>query len=131
MFSIKADCDLRLVPGAEQAAHRDNQLALAGSHGGWRAQVAAFLLLLLPQVFPRGAIAFAMVAEYDGPYNKRFYDCTILVILFTTLVQVGFITCSNTFYLWPGDCGEAPGGDAAAEEGQGEEPKDQGDPAVP
>jgi len=35
----------------------------------------------------RGAIAFAMVAEYDGPYNKRFYDCTILVILFTTLVQ--------------------------------------------
>jgi len=35
----------------------------------------------------RGAIAFAMVAEYDGPYNRRFYDCTILVILFTTLVQ--------------------------------------------
>ena len=34
-----------------------------------------------------------MVSEYDGPYNKRFYDCTILVILFTTLVQVGFLTC--------------------------------------
>ena len=42
--------------------------------------------------FLRGAIAFAMVAEYDGPYNKRFYDCTILVILFTTLVQVGFLS---------------------------------------
>ena len=41
----------------------------------------------------RGAIAFA--AEYDGPYNKRFYDCTILVILFTTLVQVGFLTAFN------------------------------------
>jgi len=35
----------------------------------------------------RVAIAFAMVAEYDGPHNKRFYDCTFLVILFTTLVQ--------------------------------------------
>ena len=45
--------------------------------------------------FLRGAIAFAMVAEYDGPYNKRFYDCTILVILFTTLVQVGFLTAFN------------------------------------
>ena len=29
-----------------------------------------------------------MVAEYEGPYNKRFYDCVIVVILFTTLVQV-------------------------------------------
>ena len=33
-----------------------------------------------------------MVAEYEGPYNKRFYDCVIVVILFTTLVQVGFMT---------------------------------------
>ena len=48
--------------------------------------------------FLRGAIAFAMVAEYDGPYNKRFYDCTILVILFTTLVQVGFL---NQPLTWP------------------------------
>ena len=37
----------------------------------------------------RGAIAFAMVAEYDGPYSARFYDCVIVVVLFTTLVQVG------------------------------------------
>ena len=72
----------------------DDQLALAGSHGGRRAQVDfLLLLLLLLQRFLRGAIAFAMVSEYDGPYNKRFYDCTILVILFTTLVQVGFLTC--------------------------------------
>ena len=40
----------------------------------------------------RGAIAFAMVAEYDGPYNARFYDCVIVVVLFTTLVQVGGLT---------------------------------------
>ena len=39
-----------------------------------------------------------MVSEYDGPYNKRFYDCTILVILFTTLVQVGFLTCFSLFF---------------------------------
>ena len=37
-----------------------------------------------------------MVAEYDGPYNKRFYDCTILVILFTTLVQVDFSFFNST-----------------------------------
>ena len=39
----------------------------------------------------RGAIAFAMVAEYDGPYNARFYDCVIVVVLFTTLVQVAAV----------------------------------------
>ena len=39
----------------------------------------------------RGAIAFAMVAEYSGPYNRRYYDCVVLVIVFTTLVQVALL----------------------------------------
>ena len=40
-----------------------------------------------------------MVAEYDGPHNNRFYDCTFLVILFTTLVQVGFLNW-KTYLTW-------------------------------
>ena len=36
-----------------------------------------------------------MVAEYDGPYSARFYDCVIVVVLFTTLVQVGGLTISS------------------------------------
>ena len=40
----------------------------------------------------RGAIAFAMVAEYSGPYNRRYYDCVVLVIVFTTLVQVPLLS---------------------------------------
>ena len=32
-----------------------------------------------------------MVAEYDGPYSARFYDCVIVVVLFTTLVQVAVV----------------------------------------
>ena len=59
-----------------------------------------------------------MVAEYDGPYNKRFYDSTILVILFTTLVQVGLLAfLPLTFNQITGDRGEASRGDPAAEEG--------------
>ena len=84
----------------------------------------------------RGAIAFAMVAEYEGPYNKRFYDCVIVVILFTTLVQVAKKSVQiNPIFdpdqLIAGDSGEAPGGGAGAEEGQGEEPKDPRDSALP
>ena len=77
-----------------------------------------------------------MVAEYEGPYNKRFYDCVIVVILFTTLVQVAKKSVQINPIFDPdqsiaGDSGEAPGGGAGAEEGQGEEPKDPRDSALP
>ena len=35
----------------------------------------------------RGAIAFAMVIIYDGPYHKLYYDTTLIVIIFTTLAN--------------------------------------------
>jgi len=35
----------------------------------------------------RGAIAFAMVTTYEGPFHKLFYDATVMVIFFTTLAN--------------------------------------------
>ena len=39
----------------------------------------------------RGAIAFAMVTTYEGPFHRMFYDTTLIVIFFTTLAY-GIIT---------------------------------------
>ena len=35
----------------------------------------------------RGAIAFAMVLHYNGPYYRKFYDVTVITIFITTLVN--------------------------------------------
>ena len=35
----------------------------------------------------RGAIAFAMVVTYEGPFHKLFYDTTLVVIFFTTIAN--------------------------------------------
>ena len=35
----------------------------------------------------RGAIAFAMVLHYNGPYYRKFYDTTVITIFITTLVN--------------------------------------------
>jgi len=35
----------------------------------------------------RGAIAFAMVVTYEGPFHRLFYDATLVVIFFTTLAN--------------------------------------------
>eukprot|EP00091_Calanus_sinicus_P022152 TRINITY_DN6894_c0_g1_i8.p1 TRINITY_DN6894_c0_g1~~TRINITY_DN6894_c0_g1_i8.p1 ORF type:complete len:175 (-),score=70.10 TRINITY_DN6894_c0_g1_i8:2-526(-) len=39
----------------------------------------------------RGAISFAMVVTYEGPFHKIFYDTTLVVIFFTTIAN-GIIT---------------------------------------
>ena len=46
----------------------------------------------------RGAIAFAMVITYEGPFHKMFYDATLVVIFFTTLAN-GIITKPLVNYL--------------------------------
>ena len=35
----------------------------------------------------RGAIAYAMVITYEGPFHKLFYDATLVVIFFTTIAN--------------------------------------------
>jgi len=35
----------------------------------------------------RGAIAFAMVVTYEGPFQKLFYDACLVVIFFTTIAN--------------------------------------------
>ena len=34
----------------------------------------------------RGAIAFAMVTHYEGPYKQELYDVTVIIIFVTTIV---------------------------------------------
>ena len=46
----------------------------------------------------RGAISFAMVVTYEGPFHKLFYDTTLVVIFFTTIAN-GIITKPLVTYL--------------------------------
>ena len=58
-----------------------NHFKIHGKIIDWRWQV----LIIVGGL--RGAVAFAMVVHYTGPYNPLFYDVTVITIFFTSIVN--------------------------------------------
>lgn len=58
-----------------------NQFKIHGERIDWRWQV----LIIVGGL--RGAVAYAMVVHYTGPYKNLFYDITVITIFFTSIVN--------------------------------------------
>ena len=58
-----------------------NRLKIHRERIGWRWQI----LIIVGGL--RGAVAFAMVLHYSGPYQHLFYDLTVITIFFTSIVN--------------------------------------------
>ena len=58
-----------------------NQLKIHGERIDWRWQI----LIIVGGL--RGAVAYAMVVHYTGPYKNLFYDVTVITIFFTSIVN--------------------------------------------
>ena len=58
-----------------------NQFKIHGERIDWRWQI----LIIVGGL--RGAVAYAMVVHYTGPYKNLFYDITVITIFFTSVVN--------------------------------------------